>query len=76
MKKVLIFQGGWDGHEPKLTSARFARMMEEAGYAAEVHDTQDCLADAEKLMVTSKNSPHHIEKIAKCCIIKANEVRR
>ena len=27
-------------------------------------------------MVTSKNSPHHIEKIAKCCIIKANEVRR
>ena len=50
MKKVLIFQGGWDGHEPKLTSARFARMMEEAGYAAEVYDTQDCLADAEKLM--------------------------
>jgi len=26
--------------------------------------------------VTSKNPPHHIEKIAKCCIIKANEVRR
>ena len=50
MKKVLIFQGGWDGHEPKLTSARFARMMEEAGYAVEVYDTQDCLADAEKLM--------------------------
>ena len=31
MKKVLIFQGGWDGHEPRLTSARFARMVEEAG---------------------------------------------
>ena len=31
MKKVLIFQGGWDGHEPKLTSARFARLMEEEG---------------------------------------------
>ena len=29
MKKVLIFQGGWDGHEPKLTAARFARMVEE-----------------------------------------------
>ena len=28
------------------------------------------------LKVPSKNSPHHIEKIAKCCIIKANEVRR
>ena len=31
---------------------------------------------ANLLVVTSKNSPHHIEKIAKCCIIKANEVRR
>ena len=50
MKKVLIFQGGWDGHEPKLTAARFARMVEEAGYKAEVYDTQDCLADADKLM--------------------------
>ena len=29
MKKVLIFQGGWDGHEPKLVSARFAKLMEE-----------------------------------------------
>ena len=28
------------------------------------------------LRVTSKNPSHHIEKIAKCCIIKANEVRR
>lgn len=50
MKKVLIFEGGWDGHEPKLTSARFARMVEEAGYTAEIYDTQDCLADADKLM--------------------------
>ena len=31
-KKVLIFQGGWDGHEPQLTSKRFAGLMEEAGY--------------------------------------------
>ena len=49
MKKVLIFQGGWDGHEPKLVSARFARLMEEAGYTAEVYDNLDCLADKEKL---------------------------
>jgi len=26
-KKVLIFQGGWDGHEPELTSKRFASLM-------------------------------------------------
>ena len=31
-KKVLIFQGGWSGHEPQLTSKRFARLMEEEGY--------------------------------------------
>ncbi len=49
MKKVLIFQGGWDGHEPKLTSARFARIMREEGYEAEIYDTLDCLADREKL---------------------------
>jgi len=49
MKKVLIFQGGWDGHEPKLVSARFGKLLEEAGYAVEIYDTQDCLADKEKL---------------------------
>ncbi len=49
MKKVLIFQGGWDGHEPKLTSKRFASMVESEGYTAEIYDTLDCLADADKL---------------------------
>ena len=49
MKKVLIFQGGWDGHEPKLVADRFGRLLEEAGYAVEIYDTQDCLADKEKL---------------------------
>ena len=51
MKKVLIFQGGWDGHEPKLVSARFGKLLEEAGYAVEIYDTQDCLADKEKLQL-------------------------
>lgn len=49
MKKVLIFQGGWDGHEPKPVSERFGRLMREAGYEVEIYDTQDCLADREKL---------------------------
>jgi type 1 glutamine amidotransferase len=49
MEKILIFQGGWEGHEPKLTSKRFANMLEEAGYKPEIYDTLDCLADAEKL---------------------------
>lgn len=49
MKKALIFQGGWDGHEPKLTSRRFAGMLERNGYEATVSDSLGCLADAEAL---------------------------
>ena len=49
-KKALIFQGGWDGHEPALVAERFRGMLERHGYACEMHDTQDVLADAEKLM--------------------------
>ena len=50
MKKALIFQGGWDGHEPQLTSRRFAGLLEKNGIAAEIYDTTDCLADYEKLL--------------------------
>ena len=50
MKKALIFWGGWDGHEPQLTSRRFAGMLENNGIAAEVYDHLDCLADYEKLL--------------------------
>ncbi|MBQ1223663.1 MAG: hypothetical protein IIX84_05185, partial [Oscillospiraceae bacterium] len=28
-KKALIVQGGWDGHEPELVSARFKRILDE-----------------------------------------------
>lgn len=49
-KKVLIFEGGWDGHEPKLTSRRFARLMEKHGYTVEITDTQEPLGDLDKLM--------------------------
>lgn len=49
-KKALIFQGGWDGHEPALVAERFRGMLERHGYACEVHDTQEVLADGEKLM--------------------------
>lgn len=50
MSKALIFQGGWDGHEPQLTSARFAAMLEKNGISTEIYDTLDCLADPDKLM--------------------------
>lgn len=49
-KKVLLFQGGWDGHEPDLVSKRFAGLMEKHGYSCEIHDNQDVLLDLDHLM--------------------------
>ena len=49
MKKAWIFQGGWDGHEPKLTSVRFADMLTKNGYETQIFDTLDPLGDLEKL---------------------------
>ena len=50
MKKALILQGGWDGHEPQLTSARFAGLLEKNGYACKISDTLDVLDDLDYLM--------------------------
>lgn len=52
-KKVLIVQGGWDGHEPKLTSARFARLLEKQGYTCQISDTLTALEDGDSLMELS-----------------------
>lgn len=49
-KRVLLLQGGWEGHEPEQTARRFAGMMEKYGYRCEISGTQDVLADAGKLM--------------------------
>ena len=45
MKHALIFQGGWDGHEPHLTSKRFAALLERHGYSCHISDSLDVLAD-------------------------------
>ena len=50
MKKALIFQGGWDGHEPKLVSKRFAGLLEKNGYEVKITDILDTLLDREYLM--------------------------
>lgn len=49
-KRALILQGGWDGHEPQLTSKRFAGLLREAGFQVEISDTLESLANLEKLM--------------------------
>ncbi len=49
-KKVLIFKGGWDGHEPDLVAERFAGIMQKNGYSCEVHADQEALKDLDFLM--------------------------
>lgn len=50
MKKALLLQGGWDGHEPQLTSRRFAGLLEGHGYECVICDTLDVLQDLERLL--------------------------
>ena len=49
MKKAWIIQGGWDGHEPKLVSARFAEMLKKEGFRVEVFDTLSALENRQEL---------------------------
>jgi uncharacterized protein len=49
MKKALIVQGGWDGHEPVQISGRFKELLEKEGFAVELSDTLDAFLDVEKL---------------------------
>ena len=50
MRKALIFQGGWDGHEPQLTSKRFGAILEKEGFSVQISDTLDCLNELEPLL--------------------------
>lgn len=50
MKKALILNGGWDGHEPQLTSKRFARLLEKNGIETKITETLDTLEDFDYLM--------------------------
>lgn len=43
MKKVLMFQGGWQGHKPAEISAIFKDMLEKEGCEVELYDTVECL---------------------------------
>ncbi|MHB9034341.1 MAG: ThuA domain-containing protein [Anaerolineae bacterium] len=45
MKKALIVQGGWQGHEPKQVSDIFAAELTRNGFQVEVSDTLDAFLD-------------------------------
>ena len=48
-KKALIFYGGWDGHEPELTSKRFERILLGEGFNVDVMDDLDVFLDLERI---------------------------
>ncbi|GHT64074.1 hypothetical protein AGMMS49579_19730 [Spirochaetia bacterium] len=45
MRKALILCGGWDGHEPKLITARFKKFLESEDFEVTVTETLDTLQD-------------------------------
>jgi len=49
MKKALIVQGGWDGHEPQKVAERFKRILVAEGFEVEISDTLDAFLDVERL---------------------------
>lgn len=49
MKKALLFQGGWDGHEPVQVSKVFKSMLEEGGFETEIYSDLNCLENVSKL---------------------------
>jgi type 1 glutamine amidotransferase len=50
VKKALIIQGGWEGHQPKEVAEIFAGILSEENFEVEVSDTLDSLLDGEKLL--------------------------
>ncbi len=45
-KRALLVAGGWDGHQPKETSARFRSFLEKSGFAVTQKDTLEAYTDA------------------------------
>lgn len=49
MKRVLLFWGGWPGHQPEKIVHIFAEELRKHGFEPEIEPSLDCLADPEKL---------------------------
>ncbi len=50
MKKALIVQGGWQGHEPKQVSDILAGALRANDFEVEISDTLDSFLDLDKLL--------------------------
>lgn len=49
MKRILLFHGGWPGHEPAVCAELFVRELGARGFAVESRDTLACLDDPAQL---------------------------
>ena len=49
MRKALILCGGWDGHEPKVVSARFAKFLESEGFEVIIEENLQVVKDIDRL---------------------------
>jgi len=49
MKKALVVQGGWEGHQPKEVSEILASALKSEHFDVEVFDTLDCFLDGDRL---------------------------
>ncbi len=49
MKKALIVQGGWDGHQPVQVAEIFEKSLKGLGFEVETSETLDVFLDQEKL---------------------------
>lgn len=49
MKRALIVQGGWQGHQPKEVADILAGLLCEEGFDTEISDTLDSFLDEEKV---------------------------
>jgi len=45
MKKALIVQGGWDGHEPEQCARIVESMLKDEGFSVNVEDSSEAFAD-------------------------------
>ncbi|MCC2686640.1 MAG: hypothetical protein K0R75_3539 [Paenibacillaceae bacterium] len=50
VRRALVVQGGWEGHEPVQVADIFRRELVGAGFEVEVADTLDVYLDREKLL--------------------------
>jgi len=48
-RSALMVWGGWDGHEPRLTTERFASLLEQQGFAVEIHNDLGVYLDRDHL---------------------------